>query len=1002
MTDRHDTPELPETVIMRDGQVVRIEGNKWCMRHSAALSQSEVINWTLLTELCVSGTERMLMSASAVRYAQLYITYKLLTVTVKSAKVFMIAILEFARWLAKNPQWLAEDREFEWGDLTEDMFDAWRSVEVASAMREIRPGHVRNFYRWGADPDAPHRGFSPELSRSLDNYKFRRPAKGELVASRDARRGPFTRVELDMIRAACLDGKGTDQDRGITFTFLDSVVRPEQLALLRNCDLLTDYNLAVDTAGPEADSLPSLPLTYALNVRVIKGRTAREEYRVIPISNECGRLLLSLRQPGSAPEAPLFPWIVNSFVSNTERSLERFFEAADLRSPRLPIKDAYDGEPQFERMPVNPRRFRYGMATDRLAAGDTPENIADTLTHRGLHEVNTYADTSPLIADEFREATDYKLAPLVRVMLGLLPGQEFFEKGNDLSLRDIVAEAFPNIDPSVMQGIRTRGFVEGVGSDRIYNETTEQISGFSTLSGSEERIAMLVASARRKFPRLYPDQQFDDAVWHVDHIKERINGTGSVKLEFIALRRPPDDYSELPPKPTVIPPYFVNVVKSWLVQRSDVTSSYNADRLCAARHFWGFLYGEQPGRVWTFRWGTLTEYDLLAFENFLTRCPGAKGKMLAKSSIVSVMKDMMSLINFLSSRSICRQIDYTIHTRSPRIASLRQIAHRLTAAEEKLPRPEVLLTVARCCYRITSAAAAGAFADWVLLLTYVVTVLMLTGLRLGELVTLPEDCEVEEYIGDGECGSSGSETRRYGLRYWVEKRRDKTLRIKWISPTAEPVVREAIRHIKRLTAGARERAKALEANPTSVPLPPHLASRSGLTEAEVVELLGVNIHGGLRRQAPNGLKTTTGRGRVRAIYDRREVETLLLSRRVKHLYTMRFNDGSFQMLSKSLFVVFHNESRFKTTGRCELLVEPVTYNHVAKFLRSTPCTEQTKLFLLGGATAEEREMSIRPHGFRHWLHHIAYKGGMPLHLITRYFGRKDDCDTLDYLHSIAA
>jgi hypothetical protein len=244
--------------------------------------------------------------------------------------------------------------------------------------------------------------------------------------------------------------------------------------------------------------------------------------------------------------------------------------------------------------------------------------------------------------------------------------------------------------------------------------------------------------------------------------------------------------------------------------------------------------------------------------------------------------------------------------------------------------------------------------------------------------------------------------QRYGLRYWVEKRLDKTLRIKWISPTAEPVVREAIRQIKRLTAKARERAKVLEANPTSVPLPPHLASHSGLTEAEVVQLLGVKIHGGLRRQAPNSLRTTAGRGRAKAVYDRRDVEALLLNRRVKHLHTMRFNDGSSQLLSESLFIVFHNESRFQTTGHCKLLVEPVTYNHVEKFLRCAWGTGHTSLFLLGGVTEEERRMTIRPHGFRHWLHHIAYKGGMPLHLITRYFGRKDDCDTLDYLHSIAA
>ncbi|MET0465556.1 MAG: hypothetical protein ABW007_20515 [Chitinophagaceae bacterium] len=264
---------------------------------------------------------------------------------------------------------------------------------------------------------------------------------------------------------------------------------------------------------------------------------------------------------------------------------------------------------------------------------------------------------------------------------------------------------------------------------------------------------------------------------------------------------------------------------------SDTSLSYRSKRLHATRYFWSFLSTREAPDGYEFVWVDLTEDDMLWFEQFLIAYRTQRGAKLSLKMILIIIFNVQRLVDFLFSRGICQRINYLPQTRLKGYGSSNLLDDKKFAAEMKLPAPGILEALGSIYYRLATAPA-GEVSEWMLIVISSVTILILTGLRIGELVTLPYDCEVEEHLPKEQTGDSYS--CRYGIRYWVEKTGQKTMRIKWISPTAESIVRASIARIKCLTAAARERARILEADPTRVMLPPEIAV---LTQKELCALL---------------------------------------------------------------------------------------------------------------------------------------------------------------------
>jgi hypothetical protein len=976
-------PDLPARITMRDGQVIDVADYVWRMTLSADLPTPLTINWNSVLNVTISETSMQVMSTRAINLVRLFVIEKMSGVKAgikpRSARNYYEATLNLARWLAVYPEWLSIDRSFEWSDMTEDLFNAWLNSEYQTNRKGQLASLLRRFYQWGTGKSFPD--FSMLLASVLGNLNIKGNVVGEIVASRDSRRGPFTHDEMDLILGACEAGEGNDHDRAITWTLLDTAIRPEQMFLLKNRDLILR-----DTAyGDVTDGSP-LRHKYWLRVRIIKQRNSHPQYQSFPLSEGCFQLLDKLSKPESGPEGRLFWWLGKCFTSYINERLKAFFKAVNLRSPRLPIENPSPEGPFYELMPVNPYRFRYGMATDRIAQGDTEENVSRALCHTNKSSVHIYVETSPLIADDFQRATDYAILPLIRRMEG--------QFSDDVELMDVHPTASGKRDP-VYEPVATIPAVRGDSKRQLqYRRSVEEFELPAEKSKVETRLNEMIASARRRFPQLYPGQNFDDQVWEIIHLKERPSTSRTKRLGFTTLASTKHSISHNPAD--ALPAYFANVVKSWLMLGGHVSVSFNLRRLNSARHFWNFL-SERRTLGEAFKWNSLIESDFFAFEQHLRDYKSASTKkQLGTDTILGIIVHIQCLVDFLASRGICRRIDYISHIISQREASIQLLEARELAAEEKLPAPGVLEALADIYYRLTTAPA-GSVSDFTLILISAVAILMMTGIRLGELLTLPFDCEIDEKIPAKEPGEADS--YRFGLRYWVEKTRKKTKRVKWISPTAEPVVRAAVQRIKDLTAEARQRAKILENNPDEVPLPADVANLPMITRQQLISLLDFEDGSHLSRLSCEKLPRQVIDGRI--YYRIEDVKVFIFSKRVRELYTFRC-DSTVQMLSESLFVVFVNQSDFRRGSKCNLLVEPIRAKSVSRFLSREINSSSSSFtaFSEFGLTEKERALKTTPHALRHWLTDVAHKGGMSWQLLLRYFEKKSDSDIQDYIHSV--
>ncbi|MBP1097515.1 hypothetical protein [Bradyrhizobium diazoefficiens] len=127
--------------------------------------------------------------------------------------------------------------------------------------------------------------------------------------------------------------------------------------------------------------------------------------------------------------------------------------------------------------------------------------------------------------------------------------------------------------------------------------------------------------------------------------------------------------------------------------------------------------------------------------------------------------------------------------------------------------------------------------------------------RIGEVLTLPEDCEVVTLDGrmldvaDLDAGAPA----RYGLRYRPEKNPDLTSDIKWIPSAAVPLARRAIENLRTHTAEARKAAAYMEQQPGRAWLPIRLRQKERLRIDEVAAVLGCS--NGKNRRAYRWLRT---------------------------------------------------------------------------------------------------------------------------------------------------
>lgn len=477
-----------------------------------------------------------------------------------------------------------------------------------------------------------------------------------------------------------------------------------------------------------------------------------------------------------------------------------------------------------------------------------------------------------------------------------------------------------------------------------------------TRDTARNAFAVLVATARERFAVGFASVglDFDEPCWDIRALKDRTANSASPRLYFTRHGTTDDP----------LPPKFALAVKSWLILEYGSATNMGR-RLDSVRMLWEAILSRRRRAASRFRWEDFCSEDISQAE-LLMRAHWSE------STIYKQVVKIIAFAEFLAARGITRALYYRPQT--PRIEDFNR--HTIAGQQERrdrLPTEAALLGLADI-YRELATEPRDR------LRIAAIAILVVTGLRIGELLTMPADCEVEEVRGG---------TPRYGLRYFREKSRSgaKMFAVRWLTATGAELARPAIAEIRSLTEGARRRAQELERTPHRVPIPGyHWAAR--MSAAEVSNVVGFLSP---PRQIPHHSDGND------IFYRAWEVEKYLLSLRVALLWTVNKRDGSFQMLSETLLVTFRHF--FHPHHRdCPLLVEPVVIQDISDFLSGRgeirSAFERFDIREPCGSFCR-----VTSHQFRHWLNYIADKGGLPVDLQTRWLGRENPRDTEAYRHA---
>lgn len=480
---------------------------------------------------------------------------------------------------------------------------------------------------------------------------------------------------------------------------------------------------------------------------------------------------------------------------------------------------------------------------------------------------------------------------------------------------------------------------------------------------STTAIQALVSAGKEKFAYVFSErpQSFNAMSWDIRELNDRPATQTHAHLHFT--RHGTTNQA--------LPQTYAEVVKSWLMLERNAIDTMLIQTQ-GVRLLWEAILLRRGNDPAAFSWANLCEEDLRQTE-LLMREHWEPGTVYKRGTA------LLGMMDFLAARNICRPLYYVLQT--PRPEDFHR--HTIAGQEErraKLPSMKALEGVADI-YSIYAKDPADQLCAAALAL------LVVTGFRMGELLTLPLECEVTE---------NDNGKIRYGLRYYKEKARgaEKMFDIRWLTATGAKLARNAITQIRELTEAARVRARILEQNPNCVPLPGYQwADR--MSRDEVATVLSLKSRESLHHISREKLPCYLENGCY--FYQASEVEAYLLSQRVERLWSLDRKDGTYQMLSETLFIAFSRN--FHTTFfTIPLLVEPVTASTLRNFM--VGYHEAKSAFERFNIREENGDICrITSHQFRHWLNDLADKGGLPADQQTRWFGRENPKDTQAYQHA---
>ncbi|MEM7133204.1 MAG: hypothetical protein AAF702_43290 [Chloroflexota bacterium] len=527
--------------------------------------------------------------------------------------------------------------------------------------------------------------------------------------------------------------------------------------------------------------------------------------------------------------------------------------------------------------------------------------------------------------------------------------------------------------------------------------------------------------AQKEFSRLFQstDQSFDDTVWNLSHLLNRTPNK-TINLDFSSFQQ------------SHIPPSVSQIVKCWILLTRTRSPKRSQARLLQLKRLYTSITKGSITHQQAFGWSHLNDQHLVNAEISMNDTSFVHDTKYQQACI------SRAFAKFLESRHICGPIDYQPIIKERRINETIQSMQKQRDAN--LPSEEAIRALGTLYRELCTEPDER-------LIVASLAIMLMTGLRFTELLTLPENCEINN-------------SEQYGIRFFKGKSRkdQKRLSTRWLSPLQAKLVRTAISEIRELTSTARERAKELEANPHIVPIP-NRGTDDTINIAELSKLLGLGKHSiylkvnrgeliyhkyqprrkmfkgsDLKKYASEstspkadgtydpsliddnreytateaskliGRHAVTIREKVpcrirpsKATFKISDIQTYLLSQR-GHLWTVSLQNGEKQLLSETLLIAPANYFN-QTCLPNWLLTHSVTPSQFLSYIREHG--RRTKS-LFRKYNLQEKDGSlihITPHQFRHWINYIADRGGMSADILTLWMGREDPKQTVYYRHA---
>jgi hypothetical protein len=293
----------------------------------------------------------------------------------------------------------------------------------------------------------------------------------------------------------------------------------------------------------------------------------------------------------------------------------------------------------------------------------------------------------------------------------------------------------------------------------------------------------------------------------------------------------------------------------------------------------------------------------------------------------------------------------------------------------KLPSDGIIEAIAYLYHHIPKSA----WADRVRVC--LVTLLVITGFRIGELLTLPAR-RVETEDGTG---------NRY-IVYYPEK--GAPPQKKWLMTAGGQLAEAIIDELIELTADARVMARWLKENPGQVQLSGLDLTQRTVTLANVREALGLSR----KLRATEAFLLTRGlvihgSGAEAVVITSELIDALRAESYFKPVNIVR-NTGEELHLSEALACAFGNafHSRRAALTYC---VRPISEGQLSAFIQhSAGRPGAFERYGLRGPTGDV--LRVNSHAFRHWLNDLLDRGGLSDLEQAAYFGRRNPQDNRAY------